>query len=75
VSRRSATASTLTEYEDEHTGIWVYPLSADEQRAYLEAEREARREKQQKVQETINRALRRTRLKSEVEKPASEAGN
>ncbi|CDO89536.1 hypothetical protein [Mycobacterium triplex] len=60
----SQIAATLSQYQNEHEGIWVYPLSADEQRRHLQEQEATRREKQQELNDLVDRALgKRTKLK------------
>lgn len=60
----SQIATTLTQYQNENDGIWVYPKSPEEQRQHLEEEARRRREALERQREMVDRALnKRTTLK------------
>jgi hypothetical protein len=56
-------ATTLSQYQQQSTGIWVYPEHPDKQRAYLQVQEKYRRERQKKSHDAIGLALGRTKVK------------
>ncbi|WP_131813371.1 hypothetical protein [Mycobacterium kubicae] len=59
----SQIATTLSQYQNEHEGIWVYPLDSQTQRMHLAEQAEVRREKLKRTQELVDRVLhKRTKL-------------
>jgi hypothetical protein len=53
-ARLSEISVVLKSYKSEHNGIWIYPVPADDERSYLEAESARRRA----ISDHIGRALR-----------------
>lgn len=56
-------ASTLSQYQHQSTGIWVYPEHPDEQRAYLQVQRAYRRERPKTTRDQADGPRGRTRIK------------